>query len=232
MTTGIYILKFKGTDKVYVGQSTDIELRYRMHKTTLKNNKSSKKLQEAYDCYGMPVLEIIAECSIEELDILENQAIEIYDSVNNGFNTMSESGHRTILKGDMAGNSKYSNELVEEVFEYLVDNNLTHAEIIDITGISRGALADISSGISHKWLQEKYPAKYTKLIQLKGTTRKASKNNATTKGIVYPKIMSPDGIVYNIESLRGFCKQHNLNHGALGEVLRGFRKQHKGWKVA
>lgn len=230
MIIGIYKLSFNGTNKVYIGQSTNIRLRYNMHKTSLKNNKSSKKLQEAYTLFGMPILEILIECDVEELNELEKEAIILYDSVNNGFNTFDDATHRSILHGELAGNSKYSNELIIEVFNYLVENKLTHREIIDITGISRGALADISSGVSHKWLKDLYPEEYDILIQLKGTIRKSNKN---IKNTTYPLVLSPDNIIYSITpSLRGFCRQHNLNHGGLGEVLRGHKKEYKGWKIA
>jgi hypothetical protein len=229
MTIGIYKLNFNGTNKVYIGQSTNIRLRYNIHKTSLKNNKSSKKLQEAYLLFGMPTLEILIECDIEELNSLEKEAIAIYDSINNGFNTFDDATHRSILRGELAGNSKYANDLIIEVFNYLVENKLTHREISNITGISRGALADISSGVSHKWLKDLYPEQYDLLLQLKGTARKTAKN---IKNIGYPSVVSPDNIIYTISpSLRGFCRQHNLNHGGLGELLRGHKKEYKGWKI-
>lgn len=36
MTTGIYCLRFKGTDKVYVGQSNNIIYRFNQHIRSLK----------------------------------------------------------------------------------------------------------------------------------------------------------------------------------------------------
>jgi predicted XRE-type DNA-binding protein len=229
MTVGIYKLNFCGTNKVYIGQSIDIERRYISHKTSLKNQKSRKKLQQAYNEFGMPNLEILVECTVDELDSIEEEAIAIYDSVNNGFNAFKSFTNRQDLYGENAGNAKYSNDLIIEVFHYLVDNKLTHREIIEITGISRGALADVSSGASHSWLKNLYPAEYKLLLELKGTKRKVAKNIKTTG---YPQIISPDNIIYDIKpSLRGFCREHNLNHGSLGEVLRGHKKQYKGWKV-
>lgn len=231
MISGIYLLKFKGTDKVYVGQSLDIYLRYRIHKTTLNTGKGSLKLQGAYNLYGMPTLEILLECSKEELNSAEREAILIFDSVNNGFNSINEATHRSELRGELAGNSKYSNELVEEVFMYLVSNNMTHKEIEEITSMSRGAIVDISSGVSHRWLQEKYPDQYSIMLSYKGTGRKLNKLTAERMGRVYPPITSPTGEVYEVVSLRGFCREHNLNHGCIGEILRGHKKQYKGWHL-
>jgi group I intron endonuclease len=231
MITGIYRLCFKNTNKVYIGQSTDIYLRYNIHKTNLRANKSSKKLQDAYTKYGLPTLDILVECCKKDLNKLEAEAIEIFDSIVNGFNTIDGNTHRSELKGELAGNAKYSNELVEEVFIYLVDNKLTHKEITEITGVSRGAISDISAGFTHRWLQEKYPKMYLDLLSLKGYARKSNKNTAKVHGKVYPEITSPEGVVFTVSSLRGFCREHNLNHGSLGEVLRGHKAQYKGWKI-
>lgn len=232
MTTGIYLLQFEGTDKVYIGQSLNIELRYISHKTALRCGKGSEKLQKAYQQYGMPNLKILLECEEHELDINETEAINVYDSALNGFNTMSSFGHRSQLKGDKAGNAKYSNEVIEETFFYLVDNIMTHREITEITGVPRGTLADISCGNTHTWLKDKYPDLYNNLMLLKGSLRKTSKNTSASRGIIYPDVLSPDGVVYKVEpSLRGFCKVHGLNHGSFGEVLRGFRKHAQGWTL-
>ncbi len=230
----IYKLNFKGTDKVYIGQSSDFVTRIHSHLTLLKNGKSPKKLQEAFNIYGVPIPEILIECSIEELDDLEEQAIEVYDSVNNGFNTMYSFGHRSTLKGELAGNAKYSNQQVIEAFSLLVYSDYSHKEITNITGISRGALSDISRGATHVWLKDDFPEDYVKLISKKGVRRSDSINRvlgAEARGIVYPTIISPEGIEYNVKALRQFCREHNLNHGPVGTILRQGWGQHKGWKV-
>jgi hypothetical protein len=232
MTVGIYKLSFNGTDRVYIGQSNNIELRYNIHRTTLNCGKGTKKLQEAYNSFGMPDIEILVECSIEELDANEISAIEIFDSVKNGFNTREVATHRSNLYGDLAGNSKYTNAQIEEVFMYLVDNILTHREIIEITGVSKGVVSDISCGNTHMWLADVYPEKYKKLMELKGTNRRRNKMTAKSRNKYYPQVVSPQGIFYTVESLRGFCREHNLNHGSFGEMLRGHKPNCSGWKIS
>jgi group I intron endonuclease len=231
MITGIYRLCFPNTDKVYVGQAKDIYLRYKTHRTSLNTGDSPKKLQNAYYTYGMPTLDILMECNISDLNKYEDEAIQIFDAVKNGFNTLEGSTHRSELKGELAGNAKYTNNQIEEVFMYLIDNKLSFKDIEEITDVNKGTITDISCGISHKWLQEKFPVEYLKLAALKGTQRKISKNYGSIIYSKYPKIISPKGVVYQVTSLRGFCREHDLNHGSLGEVLRGHRDHHKGWKV-
>ena len=48
----------------------------------------------------------------------------------------------------------------------------------------------------------------------------------------YPKILSPDGIEYEITHLSDFAKEHGLHQGNMSQVLNGKRKQHKGWSLA
>lgn len=233
MTTGIYILKFKNTDKVYVGQSKDIEQRWDSHRTSLRRGLSPYKLQEAYNEFGMPSLEIlIDDCTIEELDTLEEEAFSIFDSINNGFNTMSNSGHSSTLYGDSCGNSKYPNELIEEIFHALVDfPELTHLQIEEVFGVSRSLISDISRLDTHRWLKIKYPDKYNKLELLLANRRK-TRRTAQSRGIIYPSIKSPDGNIYSVDSIRGFAREHNLNCHALGRVLRGQAQSHAGWVLA
>ena len=235
MTTGIYILRFNGTDSVYIGQSTNIELRYKSHCTSMRAGKSTTKLQDAYDTYGLPSIEVLLECLEEELDDNEDAAIEIFNSVKKGFNTMSSSGHRSALKGELAGNAKYSNKLIIAAFLELVYTNNTHIAIQNKYGISRGALSDISRGASHKWLKDEFPYEYDILESRKSGRRSASITNTLggAKSLSkYPDVRSPDGTVYSVTLLRQFCREHNLNHGSFGTMLRSGKGSHKGWTIA
>jgi group I intron endonuclease len=233
MSIGIYMLQFQGTNKVYIGQSKRLEDRYLDHIKNMRANKSSRKLQKAYEEYGVPNMEILCICNSSELDSIENEIIAACDSVENGFNTMNESGHISQLYGDACGNSKYSNSQIIEIFDLLVDfPDLTHSQITEITGIGRSVICDISIGNTHKWLEKEFPDKYKTLQNLKGNRRK-NRRHALSRGISYPTIISPEGVEYNITSIRGFAREHDLNPNALGMVLRQSNgaASHKGWKL-
>lgn len=45
----------------------------------------------------------------------------------------------------------------------------------------------------------------------------------------YGKVISPDGIVYEIQGLRKFSKKHNLDPSTLSKLCNGTYKQYKGW---
>lgn len=40
-----------------------------------------------------------------------------------------------------------------------------------------------------------------------------------------------DGTIYITDNFDGFCREHNLTRSAMGDVLTGKRKQHKGFTV-
>jgi group I intron endonuclease len=174
MTCGIYVLKFSGTDKVYIGMSDNIERRWSGHKHNLTKGTCSPKLQEAFNTYGLPILEVLCECNKEELDQLEREAIQIYDSIANGFNSRDGGaiGGGIGISGENNGRSKYSNEQIENAFQLLITTNLTYKEISSITKVSLQAVGHIACGSGHKWLANKYPDEYNKLINTKKSGHK------------------------------------------------------------
>lgn len=240
MTCGIYLLGFNNTDKVYVGQSKHIETRFAEHLYKLKIGKASVKLQEAYVLYGIPKVEIILECSEDELDTSENEAIEIFNSVLHGFNTLSLAQQMPSPNnsGELSGRSVYSNSQIEEVFWVLYNNcTINFSEISDDFNIHISTIRGISSGRAHTWLKDKYPKEYEVLMSYKGNRVRTEEhllgigeaNSSLRKGIMY-QIVSPEGTLFNIDNVRAFAREHNLNQGNLHNVLSGRKKSIKGWK--
>ncbi len=88
MTIGIYKLVFKGTNKIYIGSSTNIEMRFNSHLRSYRDGRISKKLAIAFETFGNPSLEIIAECEENELLAKEIFAVKYYKCIENGFNTV------------------------------------------------------------------------------------------------------------------------------------------------
>lgn len=239
MTIGIYCLHFNGTDKVYIGQSINIEKRLKQHKYNFSKGLSPLKLQSAFDTFGTPTIEILLESTIGELDSNEEEAIEIYNSVDNGFNSLySAKELPSSGVGEGSANSIYSNSQVIESFLMLVDT--TYYTAIDIyrkTGVSTDIIGKISCGILHTWLKEVFPEEYTILLNKVGTRKNNSatvvsdKLGAIKQGIIYPKVRSPAGIVYQVDNAYRFAKLNGLAGNHFQEVLNGHRKSHKGWKL-
>lgn len=230
MTIGIYKLNFKDTNKVYIGQSINIEQRYKNHLYSLKRGDACKKLQEAYNIYGIPSLEILLDnidnidmpIDISELDSLEEEFIKLYDSFYNGFNSQKDVVLGSI--GISNGMSDYSEEKYLEVFSYLQDSSITFNEIVELTNVSKDVITQISNGTRHNWLNARYPVEY-KIMRESHNTR----DNFVRKD--YPIIVSPEGKEYKVISTTDFAKKHNLDTAALSRLFSGKYSHTKGWYI-
>ncbi len=232
MSIGIYLLRFKGTDKVYIGQSIDIEKRFSTHIYKMKYYKANRKLIEAYNSYGQPTLEILFECEKNELDENENLAIKEFNSVINGFNICETAGGGCDLSGENSASSKFNNKQIIQAFYYLInDQELTTKQISELTGVSKCVVDKISSFELHKWLEDEFPEDYEILRSRTMISRFGKGKTLKEKGIMYPNIISPDGQSYCVENTSQFAKDFGLNNGHLVQVLKGKEKQHKGWKL-
>lgn len=229
MTIGIYRLLFSRTDKVYIGQSINIEKRFKEHIFSLRREEASKKLQEAYSIYGTPSFEILVECTKEDLDLYEKEAIEIFNSVKNGLNYTSGGSCAPSTKGPGASRAIFSKEQILSVFNLLIENKLQIKEISKLTGVTESAIWPIAGLKNHKWLEDEFPRQYAILVSLNGTRN--TKQSAASKGIIYPLIISPLGEMFNVTNIRHFALAHKLDNSHLGAVLKGKAKSHKGWKL-
>lgn len=81
---GIYKITNKENGRVYIGQSINIEKRIKRHKRDMKNGKEKpKSLQNDYDSSPDSFeFSVLCECSIDELDGLENFYIAAEKSTN------------------------------------------------------------------------------------------------------------------------------------------------------
>lgn len=189
MTTGIYCLEFSGTDKVYIGQSVNIEKRFIQHKNNFINENASYKLMNAFKLYGLPVLHILEECSKEELDIKEEYYIKEFNSFYKGFNsTKGGSSGTTALQGPEAPNSKFTKQQILDTFNYLVSSLYNYKEISSKTKVSIGVIKEITRGKTHTWLKDEYPEHYAKMIKLKSISNarfRDKKYGRSTNGSQY-----------------------------------------------
>ena len=89
--TCIYLIKNKINNKIYIGQAVNYDRRIKEHQRryTDETAKSQKSyLYRAMRKYGIENFDfsVLQECSIGELDNLEQFYIAKYDSLNNGYN--------------------------------------------------------------------------------------------------------------------------------------------------
>lgn len=236
MTCGIYRLIFTGTDRVYIGQSVNIEKRFSQHCRNLLNKEATSKLQEAYDTYGVPSLDILTECPHELLDDYETEAIEIFDAVAYGYNTYVDVNQAPTYTGHGYGNSKYSKKEILDTVNLLINNpSMSYTDISKISQVNMATVQQLSSAATHQWVWDEYPELHISITAVKSTRTIATpsdKLSAKSKGIIYPTIKDPSGEVFYIDNAYKFAKDRGLAPNHFQEVLNGHRKSHKGWKLA
>lgn len=233
MTCGIYLgsPKSNTTDKVYVGLSVNIEERVRRHNSDLRAGNHNYKLQEAYNIYGEFCWEIIEECPEEVLEYKEEYYIKLFNSTIDGFNTYHSAYDAPILHG--VDNGKVSPEyilLCGKILRLTIDNPLLPREAIaNMLGTYKHVVAHIWYGKS-KWLLEYYPLEYQEVLALLGN-RQVGGKSAKQQGIIYPTILSPDLIHFNVENVREFAKLHGLDYSDLNNTLNMKVASVKGWII-
>lgn len=130
MSIGIYMIRNLSNNKVYIGQSTDINRRWNDHKMKLKNNiHYNEHLQKSYNKYGEKFFQysILCETSKENLNELESYYIQKYQSDN------SKYGYNQTLGGDC--NIIFTKETIKkmrssheyefvQILQYSLDKNL------------------------------------------------------------------------------------------------------------
>lgn len=106
--TGIYRIYNTKTDKSYVGQAIDIEVRWNGHKRELEEGcHYNVLLQRDWDKYGKSSFEfsILTECNPVELNVLEKLYMDLYNCTNAGYN---------VAEGNKKISKKYREELLSK----------------------------------------------------------------------------------------------------------------------
>jgi hypothetical protein len=226
MNSGIYALYWWDQDLVYIGLSQNLDKRRKEHFSLLTKVKHTNyKIQEAYNKFGYPDFIIIEYCNIVELPEREIFWCKEFDGLGKNGLCLVEPG--VVGFGTNSNSSKYSKIKILKIFSLLYKTRLQHKEIATRVGVPASIVHDIKKGASHLWLQSEYPTEYAKMcvpISSFSDSRKAQLREEATD------IISPDGVVHSVINIREFAKINNLHNTCLGEVIRGARKSHKGWR--
>ena len=137
---GVYCIQNNINGHAYVGQSCDIERRWRRHSVEYLNPVSKAygyPLYRAFRKYGIEnfTFSIVEQCAIEELNQKEKYYIDKYDSCFHGYNQT--------LGGYNCGTKK---DAVIKVIELLESTDKTHQEIADECNVSKDMVQGINTG--------------------------------------------------------------------------------------
>lgn len=109
---GIYKITKISNGKSYIGQSNDIERRFKEHQT--KGKTSRIPVDVAIEKYGVNAFtyEILEECSLDDLNEKEQYWICYFNTLNNGYNCSVGGNQQSI--GENNGRSKLNeNDIIE-----------------------------------------------------------------------------------------------------------------------
>lgn len=114
---GIYVIKNKINNLVYVGQSVDIFTRWTAHKQSALNPQDSShktQIHQAMAKLGIEnfYIEILEECNYDKLTEREIYWIEKFNSYHNGYN-MTLGGESN--KGETNGRALLTQAMVEDI---------------------------------------------------------------------------------------------------------------------
>lgn len=145
MHTGIYKYENKINKKIYIGQSVNIEKRYRQHLYCAENSiKNKMAIDRAIEKYGIDNFDfsIVEECRVEDLDDREKYWIAYYNSYKTGYNntigglSLKGSDHpRAILNEQQVWEIRemYNSHISRRtVFEKFKDTGLTKRGFLKI----------------------------------------------------------------------------------------------------
>lgn len=207
-------------NKVYIGFTNNFEKRLIAHKSayTRKNTKFYNAIKKyEWDSF---VWEIIYQSldSNHCLNIMEPFFIVHYNSINEGYNTSSGGNCGPILLG--SSNGMYGKTHSRATKKLIAENtrkNLKGRSYDELYGKARAAeIRKFRSSQLSEYLSNHPEA------------RLGAKNPNSKKF----KVISPENIEYIVEdSIKSFCKQHNIDVGSIINVAKQRINNYKGWKA-
>jgi group I intron endonuclease len=155
MSVGIYKIENLINGKCYIGQSINIELRWKRHKEVVKN--CDYPLYLAIRKYGIEnfSFDIVQECEPSKLDELEIYWIKYYNSYYDGYN-------QTRGGDQYSWNVKISDEDLLEIVELLKNSHLSQTEIAKKFNVGNDTISEINNGKTRVLDNIEYPIRKNK----------------------------------------------------------------------
>lgn len=149
MSIGIYKITNKLDNKVYIGQSVNIEKRWGEHKRAVNytdEHTYNYPLYRAIRKYGIEnfIFEIVEECSTQMLTEREQYWMDYYNSkVPNGYNLEDASEPK---KGEKCNFAILTDNQTDEIIRLLSETTVPMSEIGKMYNVSGACIEDINKG--------------------------------------------------------------------------------------
>lgn len=232
MTIGIYLGSPKNTDKVYIGQSNNIEARIARHNSAMVRGIHTSKMQKAFDEYGEFDWEILEECTEENLNDRETFYISMFNSTVDGFNTYKDAYETPpTYRGILNGNVKTEDiPTYKKVLDTTIANpTFSLNKVAEVVGCSCYVVDHLWQG-GYAWLKDIFPEEYTTVRALSGT-RQIGGKSLVQQGKDSVEVLSPELVTYKVHNIRKFAKEQNIDAGDLTNMINKKTGSVKKWII-
>lgn len=209
--SGIYCIENLVNHKKYIGQSNNIEYRWKQHKYELnRGGHDNDYLQKSWNKYGGDNFDfyIIELCDITMLDELEVYYIEFYETLNR------DKGYNLTSGGSV--NKQYSKEVCEKIRQALIGHKVSEETRMKVSEHH----ADVS-GENHPMYGRKHSE------ESKEKMRQAGIGRPSARKILTPVLCIGLNTVFENATEAG--KALHIDSGAILKCCRGERKTCGGY---
>jgi len=231
---GLYTIKNKVNQKIYVGSSNNINKRWVMHKIALRKGcHANHHLQSSWSKYGEESFEfsILIECSEVELLLKESEAIKKYKDENPSilYNQDCPSNLSYIRrppKGESHYNAKLKRKQVHFIRANIIRLSLHPNIIAEALSISTSTMMDILKNRS--WEDSDYEASlifYRNTEYLRELQNKYTGMSASHRKLDLEKVKNIRERHRNGDKTKDIANSYQLNIKTIRNVLNG-----KTWK--
>lgn len=240
---GIYKITNTVNNKIYIGQSCDIHRRWLEHlrsgqpeKYAIKSERDiNTPLHKGMQKYGVEKfeLELVKECSREELNELEKYYIDFYKKEGYTLYNLSEGGQDTVgAKGEYHSQAKLTQEQVNTIKYLLKETDKSYNEILELFPniTSKSIISLINQGKNWVDKNETYPLRKTYF----GTKGEKNKKSLFTDAQV---IEMRKEYVKPSNSVTKLAQKYGVAVSTMGAILQGksykylpyYKKSLKKW---
>ena len=166
---GIYCIKNKINNKVYIGISKELKRRWWHHLTALRGGyHRNAKLQNSFNKHGEECFEwsILENTDIDNLEEREIYYINKFNSVDNGYNIEGGGNHNKIVlestrkklsevkKGEKNANAVINDDIAEKILTSLLDIDKEVKVIAEEFGVTVNVVYNLQMNRSYTYLME------------------------------------------------------------------------------